>query len=100
MTERMGESLTVPPSRWRWVSDGEALDVGDRLLHAVRPPIFDAPTTRGLFDPTTGVYWAADGFATPMMTPVRDVAALDEQFLDGGQSHIRQLRRRLAPPRR
>lgn len=80
MTERMGESLTVPPSRWRWVSDGEALDVGDRLLHAVRPPIFDAPTTRGLFDPTTGVYWAADGFATPMMTPVRDVAALDEQF--------------------
>ena len=47
MTERMGESLTVPPSRWRWVSDGEALDVGDRLLHAVRPPIFDAPTTRG-----------------------------------------------------
>jgi flavorubredoxin len=84
MTERMGESLTVPPSRWRWVADGETFDVGDRVLHAVRPPVFDAPTTRGLFDPVTGVYWASDGFATPMETPVRDVAALDKQlWVDG-----------------
>lgn len=82
--ERMGGSLTVPPQRWRWVGDGETLDVGDRTLHAVRPPIFDSPTTRGLFDPTTGVYWSSDAFGTPMPAPVRDVAALDEQFwLDG-----------------
>ena len=59
-------------------------DVGDRTLHAVRPPIFDSPTTRGLFDPTTGVYWASDCFATPMLTPVRNVADLDHGFwLDG-----------------
>ena len=37
------------------------------MLQAVRPPIFDSPTTRGLFDPTTGVYWASDSFATPML---------------------------------
>jgi flavorubredoxin len=55
MTERMGRSLNVPPTRQRWVGDGESLDVGDRVLQAVRPPIFDSPTTRGLFDPTTGV---------------------------------------------
>ena len=30
MTSRMGESLQVPPSRQRWVGDGETLDVGDR----------------------------------------------------------------------
>jgi flavorubredoxin len=84
MTERMGKSLTVPPARWRWISDGEVLDVGDRRLVAMRPPIFDSPTTRGLFDGTTGVYWAADAFATPMVTPVRDVAALEERFwVDG-----------------
>ena len=56
----------MPPTRQRWVDDGESFDVGDRMLQAVRPPVFDSPTTRGLFDPTTGVYWASDGFATPM----------------------------------
>ena len=33
-------------------------DAGDRTLVAVRPPIFDSPTTRGLYDSKTGVYWA------------------------------------------
>lgn len=77
MTERMGASLEVPPQRWRWVADGEALDVGDRVLRAVRPPVYDSPTTRGLFDPTTGVYWSSDSFATPMDRPVVDVDELD-----------------------
>jgi hypothetical protein len=27
-------------------------------------------------DPTTGVYWASDAFATPMLTPITDVADL------------------------
>jgi flavorubredoxin len=62
------------------VGDGEALDVGDRVLHAVRPPIFDSPTTRGLYDPTTGVYWSSDSFATPMPVPVRSIAELEQDF--------------------
>ena len=70
MAERMGGALEVPPTRQRWVGDGERIDVGDRTLLAVRPPIFDSPTTRGLFDPTTGVYWSSDSFATPMLQPV------------------------------
>ena len=77
MVERMGASLEVPPSRWRWLRDGDTLDVGDRTLHLVRPPIFDSPTTRGLFDPTTEVYWASDAFASPMATPVQHVADLE-----------------------
>ena len=84
MTERMGASLAVPPTRQRWINDGESFDVGDRTLYAVRPPIFDSPTTRGLFDPTTRVYWASDSFATPMLAPVPDVAALDESFWTEG----------------
>lgn len=84
MTERMGSSLAVPPTRQRWVGDGEGLDVGDRVLLAVRPPVFDAPTTRGLYDPTTGVYWTSDGFATPMLTPVRNVAEIDADFWADG----------------
>lgn len=30
------------------------------------PPVFDNPTTRGLLDPATGFFWAADGFAAPV----------------------------------
>ena len=84
MTERMAATLQVPPHRWRWIGDGDRIDVGDRELHAVRPPIFDSPTTRGLYDPTTGVYWASDAFATPMIEPTRDVTGLDtEQWSEG-----------------
>jgi flavorubredoxin len=77
MVERMTASLDVPPTRQRWVDDGGTLDVGDRTLVALRPPIFDSPTTRGVFDPSTGFYWASDSFATPMLTPVHDVSELE-----------------------
>ncbi|MFN8022572.1 MAG: MBL fold metallo-hydrolase [Acidimicrobiales bacterium] len=90
LMERMGASLAVSPLRQRWVGDGEKIDLGDRTLVAVRPPVYDSPTTRGLFDPTTGVYWASDCFATPMPTPVRDVAALDPMFWDDGMLMFNQ----------
>jgi flavorubredoxin len=84
MVERMAASLEVHPARQRWVGDGEALPVGDRVLRAVRPPVFDSPTTRGLYDPTTGVYWASDSFAAPMPVPVRTADDLDEAaWIDG-----------------
>jgi hypothetical protein len=84
MVKRMGETLDVPLDRQRWIGDGESFDVGDRVLHAVRPPVFDAPTTRGLFDPTTGVYWSSDSFATPVFAPVPTVEELPEDFWLGG----------------
>ncbi len=86
MTERMGESLAVSPMRQRWTDIGGTIDVGDRVLHAVRPPVYDSPTTRGLFDPTTGVYWSSDTFATPMTTPIQDVADIDEHFWHDGMA--------------
>ncbi len=90
MHERMGASLEVSPLRWRWLSDGDRLDVGDRTLHLVRPPIYDSPTTRGLFDPTTGVYWGSDAFATPMPTPVADVATIDPVVWSEGMAMFSQ----------
>ena len=57
---------------------GDTIDVGDRTLHLVRPPVYDSGTTRGLFDPTTRVYWGSDAFASPMSpVPVRHVADID-----------------------
>ncbi len=90
MQERMGASLEVSPMRQRWVGDDERIELGDRTLLTVRPPVFDSPTTRGLFDPTTGVYWASDSFATPMLTPVRNVADLDPGFWNEGMAMFNQ----------
>jgi hypothetical protein len=64
--------------------EGESFDVGDRELVAIRPPVFDSPTTRGLIDPATGVYWAVDTFATPLPDPATRVDELDADFWNDG----------------
>ena len=84
MIERHTNCFEFPLSRCRWIMDGETLDIGDRELAALRPPVYDSPTTRGLFDPTTGVYWAVDTFATPLPDPQMGVGDLDPDFWQGG----------------
>ena len=75
-TERMSGSFAAPPERMRWLEDGESLDMGGRTLMALRPPVYDSPTTRALFDPSTGVLWASDAFGTLM--PNEPVESVDE----------------------
>lgn len=78
LCERLSaEGFAVPPTRWRWLGDGESLDIGDRTLGLLRPPLYDSPTTRGLFDPQTGVYWASDCFATPVAKGTAFIEELD-----------------------
>lgn len=61
---RISASLGISPERLRIVA--ETLEAGDRTLRAIRPPVYDSPYTRGLLDPTTGVYYASDAFCAPM----------------------------------
>ena len=80
MVERLSNAYEFPLRRCRWVNDGESFSVGDRTLVAIRPPVYDQPTTRGLLDTKTGTYWAADSFATPIPadgTPVTHVDDLE-----------------------
>ena len=78
LCERLGgEGFAVPPTRWRWLGDGDSFDAGDRTFQLVRPPLYDSPTTRGLFDPITGVYWASDCYATPVERGTAFVSELD-----------------------
>ena len=66
--------------RMRWVNDGEGFDAGDRTLQAVCPPLWDGANTRGLYDPTTEVYWAADCFGSFITEPVTNADQLDHEF--------------------
>jgi flavorubredoxin len=84
MVERHTNCFNFPLERLQWTVHGDTLDIGDRTLHALRPPVFDSPTTRGLFDPTTGVYWAVDTFATPLPDPKAAIADLDTNFWNDG----------------
>lgn len=76
MTGRLGldHGIELPMPRCVWMNDGDSFDAGDRTLYAVRPPVFDAPTTRGLFDSKTGVYWASDAFGQFVSREVHDAA--------------------------
>ena len=86
MVERHSNCFDFPLERCRWVMHEESFSVGDRTLHAIRPPIYDSPTTRGLFDPKSGVYWAVDTFATLLPDPEMAVADLDPDFWSQGMA--------------
>ncbi len=75
------EKPPLPLERMRWIEPGGTLDVGDRVLQLFRPPVFDGPTTRGLYDPTTAAMWIVDTFACLTPGVVEDINELDAEFV-------------------
>ena len=70
----------IPLDRLRLVNPGEQLDLGDRVLHGFRPPLYDSPVTTGFRDGRTGTVFSSDCFGAPLASPelalgddVRDV---------------------------
>ena len=92
--QRLAAYTQLPIERMRWVNDGESFMAGDRELVALRPPAYDSPTTRGLFDRTSGVYWASDCFGTAVPHAVDEVSELDRDVWEDGFSLYQ---RRLSP---
>jgi len=82
LTERLSLEMPVPIERMVWVGPGETLDVGDRRLRLVVPPIFDGPTTRALFDERTEVLWAVDSFAAMTNGAVHEVEDVPADLYD------------------
>jgi flavorubredoxin len=78
--DRPGE---LPVERQVWLEAGSSFDAGDRRLHLFRPPIFDGPTTRGLYDERSGVMWAVDSFAALTTGAVYDAVDLPSDLYDG-----------------
>jgi len=59
---KLGEEFSVPIDRVHMLNDGDTLDIGDRTVTAIRPPLYDSSATRGLWDPKNRIYYAADCF--------------------------------------
>ena len=87
LVERFSNAFGFPLHRSRWLNDGGAMDLGDRRIVAVRPPVYDSPATRGFLDERSGVYWGVDAFAAPCPgDPVPTVADLDPGFWAEGMA--------------
>jgi flavorubredoxin len=79
---RLIGDVELPLHRMRWVDAGQSFDVGDRALVAVRPPMFDSPATRGLFDPTTGLLWGVDSFGSNVPGEVYEAVDVPAEMFD------------------
>jgi flavorubredoxin len=82
MVGRLFGDVELPLERMRWVNVGESVDVGDRELAIVRPPMFDSPASRGLLDTSTGVFWAADSFGSSFPGAVYDADDIPAEVYD------------------
>ncbi|GAB3655889.1 hypothetical protein GCM10027589_15250 [Actinocorallia lasiicapitis] len=84
--------LWAPPAeRTCWIGDGETFDAGDRTFAAVRPPLFDAPTTRGLLDTSTRLYCSADSFGAFLPAYVEDARDADTDAWEEGFLHFNRM---------
>ncbi|MEI8057279.1 MAG: MBL fold metallo-hydrolase [Actinomycetes bacterium] len=84
IAERYASAFDFPVERCRWVEHNESFDIGDRTLKVLRPPIFDSPSTHGVFDTSTGALWAVDTFAAGIPDPTMDLHELDHDEWIGG----------------
>jgi flavorubredoxin len=92
--ERLRARRDLPAARVRGLAEGESLDVGDRELVSVRPPVYHGPATRGFFDRSTGVYWSSDAFGMPVGEHVEDARALPAE---ARQTQLEAFGLKLAP---
>ncbi|MEU9036636.1 MBL fold metallo-hydrolase [Streptomyces sp. NPDC048352] len=72
----MSTEHPLPQDRVFLLNPGQSLDVGDRTLHAFRPPLYDNPATVGFFDDRTGTCFSSDCFGAPL--PTADLATCDD----------------------
>jgi flavorubredoxin len=73
---KMGTHAPIPLRRVHLLNPGEHLDLGDRTVAAIRPPLFDAPETMGIHDPVSGAFFSSDCFGGLLPLGVHSLDAL------------------------
>ena len=65
---RMLPDGPFPLDRLHLINPRQTLNVGDRNLLALRPPLFDSPATVGFVDDRSGMLFSSDCFGAPLPT--------------------------------
>ena len=81
----MSLAAPLPMDRVYLVNPGQTVDVGDRILTAVRPPAFDNPITTGLRDERSGIFFSSDCFGALLEEVPERAEDLSEEALRQGQ---------------
>ena len=72
----MSTERPLPLNRVYLLNPGQTLEVGDRLLTGLRPPLFDYPATVGFYDDGSRTSFSSDCFGAPM--PTAELATCDD----------------------
>ena len=75
----------LPMDRVFLVNPGQAVEVGDRVLTAVKPPAFDNPITQGLYDDRSGILFSSDCFGALLDEVPERAEELSDEELRRGQ---------------
>lgn len=79
----------LPLDRVHLLNPGQSLDLGDRTITAIRPPLYDSPATTGFVDNRTGTVFSSDCFGAPVasaeLAVAEDVTAVPAGELADGQ---------------
>jgi flavorubredoxin len=81
---RMSSAWQVPMDRVYCLNSGDSITVGDRKLTAVRPPLFDNPTTVGIYDNKSEAFFSADFFGGIIPSPAQNADDVREGDLAQG----------------
>lgn len=84
---RMSTNKQIPMERVHWLNPGERIHVGDRDLIAIRPPIFDNPTTICLFDTKSKAFFCGDCFGSILSKPALTANDIPEEELVAGMTN-------------
>jgi flavorubredoxin len=85
-TGKLSASIVPPMPRIRWVNAGESLAAGDRVLHFLRPPMYDCPSTVAVFDSKSRGLFSSDAFGAFVPEMTRTFREQDEAVALEGMS--------------
>jgi flavorubredoxin len=81
----MSTSEPLPMDRVHLLNPGERLTVGNHTLRALKPPVFDNPSTTGFLDETSGVLFSSDCFGALLQDVPENAADITDEQLREGQ---------------
>lgn len=83
---RMSTAWQVPMDRVYWLNPEESISAGDHKLTAVRPILFDNPSTIGIYDHKLGTLFSVDSFGAFLSAPVQDADNIKGSDLTKGMT--------------
>ena len=81
----MSLSAPLPMDRINLINPGQKISVGHRTLTAVKPPLFDNPSTTGVLDDRSGALFSSDCFGALLSAVPHSAADLTADELRQGQ---------------